>query len=148
MVGKGLTVNDYFPLQFTFEELKEEAEHIFQVVDGDKDFKGIVSHLSTEDIIPIVGEALHALHFSAGPQDREPPSEIHIDSCMVITALLQWLVGFMSKKMLQLLTPEALIVHCKKIPRPYVKHYLQTQEHFSLRKLVESHLKRLEQNNW
>ncbi len=135
-------------LQCAAKELKEEADHIFQVVDGDRDFNNIVTHLSKDDIIPIVGEALHVLHYSAGPKDPEPPSEIHVDSCMVLAVLLQWLVRYMSKKILQLLTPEALVVHCKEIPSPYLKHYLQVQEHFSLRGLVEKHLDHLELNEW
>ena len=129
-------------------ELKVEADHIFQVVSNEKEFRNIVSNLDKDDIIPVIGEALHALHYGTGPDDHERPSEIHADSCMVIAVLLQWLIRYMSCRILQLMTPEALIVHCKQIPNPYLKHYLQVQEHFSLRRLVEKQVEQLDLNKW
>ena len=135
-------------LQFSEQELKSDCKHIFDMMSKEPEFEGIISQMTLEDIVPLVDEALHVLHHSPGPDDAEPPLDIHTDSCMVISLLVQWLVSFLSKRLLQLLTPEALLVHSKEIPNYYLQSYLRFQEHFSLRELIEKQFLHLERNNW
>jgi len=73
--------------------------------------------------------------------------------CMVTTLMTQWLVRFMCKKLLQLMTPEALILKRKyvkgviimkhtyilcyrSIPLSYLETYLNFQNHFSIKELI------------
>ena len=56
----------------------------------------------------------------------------------VIALLQQWLVMYMCKKLMQLMTPEALLVNHKKIPTHYISAYLTHQTHFSLHHLIDS----------
>ena len=62
--------------------------------------------------------------------------------------MLQWLVRYLCRRLIQLLTPEALAVHLYKIPKVYVQGYLKIQVHFSLKNLVEKQLKMLKENDW
>ena len=61
---------------------------------------------------------------------------------------MQWLVQFLVKKVIQLLTPEGLVINHLKIPQNFVYSYLKTQEHFSLKELIQNQLTKLEENNW
>ena len=54
----------------------------------------------------------------------------------IITLFQQWLIRLLCKKAMQLLTPEALVLHHKCIPSSYIENYLRHQAHFSLKELV------------
>ena len=56
----------------------------------------------------------------------------------VVAMLQQWLVMYLCKKLMQLMTPEALLTNHKKIPTHYISAYLTHQTHFSLRQLIDS----------
>lgn len=96
----------------------------------------------------MVDEALHVLFSEPHLHEKDPPLEIYNDVCLVISLMAQWLVCYLCKRLLQLLTPEALIHHLKQIPKCYIQSYLQLQEHFSLKNLVAKQFKKLEENQW
>ena len=50
--------------------------------------------------------------------------------------LQQWLVRHLTKRTMQLMTPEALTKYRKKIPTSYLENYLTHQAHFSLNRLI------------
>ena len=60
----------------------------------------------------------------------------HVQGCLVVMLLQQWLVCHLTKRIMQLMTPEALTEHCTKIPTSYLKNYLIHQAHFSLNRLI------------
>ena len=82
-------------------------------------------------------------------------------ACMVTALITQWLVRFMCKKLMQLMTPETLIlkrkyvmVRCvclirlsyfRSIPISYLKTYLSFQSHFSINELITQKIKMLDQ---
>ena len=86
-----------------------------------------------------------------------------VEACMVIALIAQWLVRFMCKKLMQLMTPEAAILKrkyatnlyyivcivyvlcCRSIPTSYLKIYLNFQCHFSLKELITKHIQLLQQ---
>ena len=46
---------------------------------------------------------------------------------------------YLTKRIMQLMTPEALIEHRKKIPSSYLENYLTHQAHFSLNRLINKY---------
>lgn len=135
-------------MQLSDEELKADAERIFTLILQDPDFKETMGEIKHTDVVSIVNEALHVLYHSPDPEDFDTPYQIYNDSCLVISVLLHWLVSYLYKQLMQLLTPEALVVHSEHIPLFYLQTYLKFQEHFSLKELVQKHFDTLERNNW
>ena len=107
---------------------------------------------NNEDVVAVrnaIDEALHILYHAPGPQeDAMIYSDVYIESCMIISVLVQWLVRYFCKRLMQLMTPEALVYHNEEIPRSFQKHYLKFQQHFSIEELVEMQLLKLEKNDW
>ena len=56
--------------------------------------------------------------------------------------LVQWLVRYFCKALMQLMTPEALVLHEHQIPASYIHNYLTYQKHFSLKDLIQQQLDR------
>ena len=77
-------------------------------------------------------------------------------ACMVTALIAQWLVRFMCKKLMQLMTPEAAILKRKyvkyslfnllmyllfrSIPISYLETYLNFQTHFNIKELIAKHV--------
>ena len=55
---------------------------------------------------------------------------------LVVAVLQQWMISYLCKRLLQLMTPEALVTNHKKIPSHYISHYLNCQSHFNLKDLI------------
>ena len=90
-----------------------------------------------------MGEALDAIHSISG--DVKIMAD---DSCLVVAVIVQWLVGYITKHIFHLMTPEALVVNANKIPKFLMKAYFDCQEHFSFKNLVNDQIRRLKYNNW
>ena len=104
--------------------------------------------VNQENVSALIDEALHILHHGPEPNNTERPFEIYTDALMVIAVLTQWIVNYLCKQLMQLMTPEALAVHCEQIPTVYLENYLKFQEHFSLKELVERQFYQLKVNKW
>ena len=59
----------------------------------------------------------------------------------VIQVLLQWLVRYLIKHLMQLMTVETLVEHRTRMPSSYLKSYLDGQAHFSLKDLICLYMK-------
>ena len=93
---------------------------------------GVYKKLSQlESFENVVSTAMAVIYLE---EDQKVTSEIQF----VIALLQQWLVMYLCKKLLQLMTPEALLNNHKKIPTHYISTYLSQQTHFSLKRLIES----------
>ncbi len=90
-----------------------------------------MTHNTAAQAIP---EAINVLHkvVVAG-------IDVTPEGCLVIALLQQWLVRFLTKRLMQMMTSEALILHRNKIPFSYLKNYLNFNTHFSLLNVVESY---------
>ena len=90
-----------------------------------------------------VGEAIDILcsptHCAVG---------VHEDSCLVIAIIVQWLIRFVTRKCLQILTPESIVVNAKSLPQSLIKSYFCNQEHFNLKRLVTKSYENLDHNKW
>lgn len=107
-----------------------------------------MAKITRENVAVVINEALHVLHNSPDPSDGNTSLEIHSSACVVIAVLMQWFVCYLCKRLMQVMTPEALAVHCRAIPNLYIRNYLKFQEHFNLKELVERHLDHLHHNDW
>ena len=88
------------------------------------EFGGVASKLDNSDpntILEWVTEALNLVYLEVEAPDlndyesgvdNQTPSASN-GACMVIALIAQWLVRFMCKKLMQLMTPEALILKRK-----------------------------------
>ncbi len=93
-----------------------------------------------------IPEAINVLHKAVAP-DREKHLDVTPEGCLVIALLQQWLVRFLTKRLMQMMTPEALVLHRNKIPFSYLKNYLHVHTHFSLLNLMKSYHKSVESNS-
>ena len=122
-----------------------DAKHLFSLLDNDAEFVGVLNSLSLETPNSIVNEALNLLHTAPDPNEKAVfTTEISEEACLVVSIMQQWLICHLSKTLMQLMTPEAICLHHKKIPTSLVENYLTNQHHFSLKKLIEYHLSALE----
>ena len=93
---------------------------------------GVYMKLSQkESFKTLVSGAISVLH---SKEDQRITSEIQF----MITLMQQWLVMYLCEKLMQLMTPEALLTNHRKIPTHYISTYLSHQTHFSLRRLIKS----------
>ena len=76
---------------------------------------------------------------------------VHVDSTYTVSPvtqliwslLVQWLVRHFCKRLMQLMTPEALVLHEHQLPASYIHNYLTFQKHFSLKDLIQQQLDRI-----
>ena len=62
---------------------------------------------------------------------------------LIRSLLIQWLVRHFCKRLMQLMTPEALVLHERQIPASYIHNYLTYQKHFSLKDLIQQQLHKI-----
>ena len=125
------------------DEFRLDVDSVFEVVLLDPQFKGLMRSMSLSSAAKAIPEAFNVLHLHIGP-DKEEHLDVSPEVCMVIALVQQWLVRHLCKKLTQLMTSEALVLHRNKIPFPYINNYLNFQAHFSLHKLIESYHKAAE----
>ena len=123
--------------------MESDCNDIFEYLLQDHGFSGTVSVPEQFDLKGAVGEALDAIHSESGnaPIMGE-------DSCLVITVIMHWLIRYVTKHLIHILTPEALVVNAKHIPESVIKAYFKFQEHFSLKLLIKFHLNKMKVNKW
>ena len=107
-----------------------DAMHVSSIVKKVPEFDASIKGLEKELILVTVQKAVAFLindheHISASRTTR-----------MVIAVLEQWLITYLCERLLQLMTPETLIINHRKIPSHYMDIYLNQQSHFNLRTLI------------
>ena len=127
--------------QCSAEELQLDAKEVMEHVLRDSEFSGQVLRMSTESsstetIYMAATEALDALYNMKSVS--EVPKEVSANACLMISVMTQWLVRHLCKRLMQLMTSEALCLHHRKIPASFIQAYLNHQHHFSLKELLES----------
>lgn len=134
----------YYSFQCSAEEMQLDAKEVMEHVLRDSEFAGQVLRMSTESsstetIYMAATEALDALY--SVRSINEVPKEVSANACLMISVLTQWLVRHLCKRLMQLMTSEALCMHHRKVPTSFIQAYLNHQHHFSLRALLESQTK-------
>lgn len=105
--------------------MKEDALHIFsQLSNLPSDFQSIAQDIlenshSSKHLIAFVHDAVNHLHLAPAPESYKTGykyssmKDIMQESCVVVIVMVQWLVLYMSKRLLQLMTAEALMLSRK-----------------------------------
>ena len=122
------------------EELQEDAAHISRIIQFDVklNIDDLLNSLMHEDITEAVTEAFNFLYSLPGPGEGD---EMYIkpESCMVIIFIQQMLVQYLTKRLMKLMTTEAIIIHHKQFPPFYLEQYLGSQAHFSLQDTIANY---------
>ena len=118
--------------------MKLDASSIFGVLEEHKDFKYAVP--IDETIVETDIEEAMAILMS----DEDPMRYIHMNYCIVLSMLMQWLLRQACKRLMHLMTPEAFVVHQERMPSVYIENYLRFQQHFSLKDLITKHFSSLQ----
>lgn len=130
------------------DELTLDTDQVFSLVLTDPEFEGLMASLTHTQAMVAVSEAMGVLHSAPGPREGEEEGgtrvELSAEGCLVVALLQQWLVRHLCKRLMQLMTPEALVVHRGKIPSSYLANYLAFHAHFSLKDLVGKYSSALE----
>lgn len=128
-------------------ESELDAQQLFEIVLGDPVFDGLMEGLDHSLAAHAVVDAINTLHTASKPEDQNQ-FDLTPEGCMVISLLQQWFVRYFCKKLMQLMTSEALILNRNKIPFSYLVNYLSYQNHFSLKDLIERYYTTLEATGW
>ena len=128
-------------LQSSTEEMECDAVHLMQLLlSSNPKFEGIM-RTELKDMKTArkaVCSALHTLEYDHTDFTKLPPVTELIQSLLV-----QWLVRHFCKELMQLMTPEALVLHERQIPASYIHNYLTYQKHFSLKDLIQQQLNKI-----
>ena len=128
-------------LQCSLEELKLDAEHVSNLVCSGPEFHGLLQNITPQGVVQGVAEAMEKLHEAPSPQGGNVPNVgLSPEGCMMVALGVQWLVRHLCKRLMQLMTPEALTVHRKKMDSSYLVNYLEHHSHFSLKELIRNRL--------
>ncbi len=136
-------------MQYSEEEARADTAEVMESIMLDSEFSGQVLRLmsmvsktgATQLIHSAVKDALDILHYAK----TLDIASISANACMVISMLTHWLVRYLCKRVMQLMTSEALCMHHRKIPASFIQAYLNHQHHFSLKELLESQYKTLDE---
>ena len=120
---------------------EEDAQHVITLVCEEPAFNGCWKMLETSQIPVVVNKMLD--HLLLVPDKSQ---NLDDDISFVTAVLLQWLVTYLCKKLMQLMTPEALLNNHQKIPSHYISAYLNHQNHFSLKEVVRNYQSCLKPN--
>lgn len=124
------------------EELEYDADYLMQLVQSSNSkIEGIMQTElkdieTTRKAVHSALESLHKDHIDF-TQPLPPVTQV------VQSLLVQWLVRHFCKGLMQLMTPEALVLHENQIPSTYIHNYLTYQKHFSLKDLIQQQLDRI-----
>ena len=135
-------LNVFYFLQCSEEEMKCDAEHLFQLVlSSNPDFKGVMSMEMKDPVSARVAVRSALDTLQRGHVDSTHAAYALAPTTQLIWSLLtQWLVRYFCKALMQLMTPEALVLHERKVPASYIHNYLTYQKHFSLKDLIQQQL--------
>ena len=124
------------------EELEYDADYLLQLVQSSNSKLEGIMQTELKDIettrkaVHSALESLHKDHIDF-TQPLPPVTQL------VQSLLVQWLVRHFCKGLMQLMTPEALVLHENQIPATYIHNYLTYQKHFSLKDLIQQQLDRI-----
>ena len=105
----------------------------------DPKFEGLLQSLTHHEAMQAVTEALNLLHSAPGPQDEGDQLDLTPEGCMVVSLLQQVLVRLVAKRLMNLMTTEAVILNRNKLPYSYLQNYLGNQTHFSLKEALTNY---------
>ena len=133
-------------MQYTEEERGLDVDSVLTVVSLDPEFTRLMRNMSYQSAAQAISEAINVLYSGNGP-DKGQFIDVSPYGCLVIAILQQWLVRHLCKRLMQLMTPEALILYRNKIPSSYIKHHLRFFTPFSLLNLIKRYHQAVKSTN-
>ena len=125
-------------IQYGQQELEMDTAHIFDLIQSDPKYENHVENLNHEKAeVGIM--ALNFLHSDWPPKKDGWMSYLTLHGCMIVSVLQQLLVMLLTKRLMNLMTAEAVILYHQKIPHFYLKNYLSFQIHFSLKDSIANY---------
>ena len=121
-----------------------DTAHVFSLIRCDPKFEGLLQNLTHQEAMQAVSEAFNLLHTAPGPQEEGGQLDLTPEGCMVVSLLQQVLVRMLTKKLMNLMTTEAVILNRNKIPYSYLENYLSKQAHFSLKEAIANYHRALQ----
>ena len=125
-----------FVIKLTSDELKHDAIQVSHFLKVDPEFQGLLKNITSHGVIHAVNEAMQTLHQAPAPKATNITVGVSSEACMMIAMAIQWLVRHLCKRLMQLMTPEALNIHSNKLSSSYLINYFMFQTHFSLKMLI------------
>ena len=135
----------HYIMQCSLEELTLDAHYVSSIVCADPEFQGLFQTISPQRVVLAVAEAVKKLYEAPAPQGNGPSVGLSSEGCMMVAMAVQWLLRHLCKHLMQIMTPEALVIHRKKISSSYLINYLKYHSHFSLKVLIKNRLDALSQ---
>lgn len=89
------------------------------------------------DVVEVVNDAFRILY--------DPHTEALPDTYLIFSIISHWMSRYFCRRLMQVLTPEGLAVHFNQISSSLRKCYVEDQEHFSLKALIEKHQMKMKQ---
>ena len=124
-------------------DVRNDSEELIAMLSQDEDYKSTLSSMNDVDIERCVRTAMEDIH-----DPHCEPVSVEKNSRLVIALISQWLVRYLARRVLQLLTPEGLLKYHSRMPHSYISVFLDCEQHFSLKAVVENQLNRLDINHW
>ncbi len=116
-----------------------DAECVFSIIECDSIFESVLHNLTQRNAHYAVVEAFNVLLTAREPSFMSQDlTTLTSGACMVVSLLQQLLVRLFTKRLMLLMTTEAVILNRNKIPSTYMENYLCYQTHFSLKKNIIS----------
>ena len=79
---------------------------------------------------------------------QDGTTQLSPKGCLVVALLQQWLVRYLCKRLMQLMTSEAFILYQNTLPSSYLENYISFQAHFSLKELILKYHQALKESGW
>jgi hypothetical protein len=108
-----------------------DVDHAVKLTECFPNCSGLLKQLTHQDAQRAVAKAFDLLYSPPGSQANVTP-----ECCLVVFFIQQVLVRLFVKKLTNLMTTEAMILHRNKIPPSYQENYLRYQAHFSLKEVI------------
>ncbi len=126
-------------LQYPKSEMEMDAAHVFNLIVPNPKFEGLLRNLRHSEAMQAVTDAFNLLHSAPGSQVKGGRLDLPPSGCMVIALLQQVLVRLFTKKLINLMTTEAIILNRNTVPHSYLEHYLANQAHFDLKEVIDNY---------
>lgn len=131
-------------MQYCPQEMEKDSKYIFDLATKtDLHFNQIKQSLTHSGAKNAVIAAFNFLYTSNGPNKEGWQAYLNSTGYLVISLLQHLLVRLLTKKMMNLMMTEALILKCSKIPYTYLENYLESQFHFCFKEVIANYHKAL-----
>ena len=107
----------------------------------DPEFEELLNKLTHRDVVNGVKEAFN--HLFSAKICKDSHLNLTPEGCMIVSLVLQILIRLLTKRLINVMTTESFILNHYKIPYSYLRHYLSSQAHFSLKKAISNYCETL-----